>query len=52
MKKLIIIGAGGMGRTLYDMAQESIGYKTEFVIKGFMYEPDFGEGWRIYSFDS
>ena len=36
MKKLIIIGAGGMGRTLYDMAQESIGYKTEFVIKGFI----------------
>ena len=33
---LIIIGAGGMGRTLYDMAQESIGYKTEFVIKGFI----------------
>ena len=36
MKKLIIIGAGGMGRTLYDMAQESIVYKTDFVNKVFI----------------
>ena len=36
MKQLIIIGAGGMGRTLYDMAQESIGYGNEFLIKGFI----------------
>lgn len=36
MKNLIIIGAGGMGRTLYDMAIESIGYKSEYVIKGFI----------------
>lgn len=36
MKKLVIIGAGGMGRTLYDMAQESIGYEVEFLIKGFI----------------
>jgi sugar O-acyltransferase (sialic acid O-acetyltransferase NeuD family) len=36
MKNLIIIGAGGMGRTLYDMAHESIGYGTEFIIKGFL----------------
>ena len=36
MKKLIIIGAGGMGRTFYDMSRESVGYGTEFEIKGFI----------------
>lgn len=36
MKQLVIIGAGGMGRTLFDMAQESHGYKKDFVIKGFI----------------
>lgn len=36
MKKLIIIGAGGMGRTLYDIARESIGYDTEFTVAGFI----------------
>ena len=36
MKQLIIIGAGGMGRTLYDMARESVGFGTEYVIKGFI----------------
>lgn len=36
MKHLIIVGAGGMGRTIYDMARENAGYKKEFVIKGFV----------------
>ena len=36
MKHLVIIGAGGMGRTLYDMAKESIGYGVEYDIKGFI----------------
>ena len=36
MKTLVIIGAGGMGRTIYDIACESIGYGTEFEIKGFI----------------
>ena len=36
MKQLIIIGAGGMGRTFYDMARESIGYGTDYIIKGFI----------------
>ena len=36
MKQLIIIGAGGMGRTLFDIASESVGYGTEFRIKGFI----------------
>lgn len=36
MKNLIIIAAGGMGRTFYDIARESLGYGAEFVIKGFI----------------
>lgn len=36
MKNLIIIGAGGMGRTFYDLSRESIGYNEAFVIKGFI----------------
>lgn len=36
MKELIIIGAGGMGRTIFDIARESIGYEKEFKIKGFI----------------
>lgn len=36
MKNLIIIGAGGMGRTIYSNALESIGYGEKFVIKGFI----------------
>ncbi|HIZ87222.1 MAG TPA: acetyltransferase [Candidatus Coprenecus pullistercoris] len=36
MRQLIIIGAGGMGRVMYDMARESLGYGDEFVIKGYI----------------
>ena len=36
MKNLIIIGAGGMGKQLYFFAQACAGYKTEYVIKGFI----------------
>lgn len=36
MNQLIIIGAGGMGRTLYDTARESLGYGQSFIIKGFI----------------
>lgn len=36
MKNLIIIGAGGMGRTVFSNALESRGYGEEFVIKGFL----------------
>lgn len=36
MKKLVIIGGGGMGRTLYDNAKESIGYGSLFSVKGFI----------------
>lgn len=36
MKNLIIIGAGGMGRSVYDLALESKGYNDKFIIKGFI----------------
>lgn len=36
MNNLIIIGAGGMGRTMYDLARESIGYNDKYIIKGFI----------------
>ena len=36
MKQLIIVGAGGMGRTLYDMSRESTSFEKEYVIKGFV----------------
>lgn len=36
MKNLIIIGAGGMGRTFYDWVRESVGHGGMFVIKGFI----------------
>lgn len=36
MKNLIIIGAGGMGRTFYSNALESVGYGYKFVVKGFI----------------
>lgn len=36
MKRLIIIGAGGMGRTFYSNALECKGYGEIFLIKGFI----------------
>jgi sugar O-acyltransferase (sialic acid O-acetyltransferase NeuD family) len=36
MKDLIIIGAGGFGRSIYQIATESIGYNEDFVINGFI----------------
>ena len=36
MKNLLIIGARGFGREIYNLALESIGYGTEFTIKGFL----------------
>lgn len=36
MKNLIIIGAGGMGRTIYSNALECVGYGETFVVKGFI----------------
>ena len=36
MKQLVIIGAGGMGSTMFDMARESWGHEKEFVVKGFI----------------
>lgn len=36
MKELLIIGAGGMGRTIYDMAIENPGYNKDYIVKGFI----------------
>lgn len=36
MKHLIIVGAGGMGRSVYCIATGSLGYGSEFDIKGFI----------------
>ena len=36
MKNLIIVGAGGMGRSVYCIATGSKGYGTEFQVKGFI----------------
>lgn len=36
MKNLIIIGARGFGREVWGMAQNCVGYGSEFVLKGFL----------------
>lgn len=36
MKKLIIVGAGGMGRSVFCIATGSLGYGKDFMIKGFI----------------
>ena len=36
MKNLIIIGAGGMGRSIYNLALECEGYKKDYIVKGFL----------------
>ena len=33
---MIIVGAGGMGRTIYDMVMENPTLKKEYVVKGFI----------------
>ena len=40
MKQLLILGAGGMGKEILYTAQHSIGYGTEFVVKGFLDFPN------------
>ena len=36
MKNLIIIGAGGMGREIFDLAKICAGYNNDYIIKGFL----------------
>lgn len=36
IKNLYIVGARGFGREVFQLAKESIGYKSEFEIKGFL----------------
>lgn len=40
MKQLLILGAGGMGKEIYYTAKHSIGYGTDFVVKGFLDFPN------------
>lgn len=40
MKQLLILGAGGMGKDLYYTARHSIGYGTDFLVKGFLDYPN------------
>jgi sugar O-acyltransferase (sialic acid O-acetyltransferase NeuD family) len=40
MKKLVIIGAGGFGREVYDLSLNSVGYNDTFVVKGFLDDRD------------
>jgi len=36
MKELLIVGAGGFGREVYFLAQECVGYGSEFLISGYI----------------
>ena len=36
MKNLLIIGARGYGREIYNFAIDSKGYGTEFTVKGYL----------------
>ena len=36
MKQLLIIGARGWGREIYNMLPQCKGYGTEYVVKGFL----------------
>ncbi len=36
MKNLIIIGAGGYGREIYNLAKQTKSYNKEYIIKGFI----------------
>lgn len=48
MKQLLILGAGGMGKEIYYTAKHSIGYGTEFVVKGFLDFPNPEWNTKIY----
>ena len=49
MKQLIIVGAGGMGRSVYCIATGCIGYGTDFTVKGFLDDdPNSLDGFENY----
>ena len=49
MKNLLIIGARGWGREVYNMLPHCIGYETEFTVKGFLDDkPDALDGMPGY----
>ena len=46
MKNLIIIGTGGFALEVYEHAQNSLGYGSEYKIKGFIdYDNDNHRSW-------
>lgn len=50
MKNLLIIGAGGCGRDIHNMALECVGYETDFRIAGFLDDnPDGLNGYVGYA---
>jgi sugar O-acyltransferase (sialic acid O-acetyltransferase NeuD family) len=49
MKQLLIVGARGYGREVYNFAKECTGYGSDFAIKGFLDDkPDAFEGFSNY----
>lgn len=49
MKNLYIVGARGFGRSVYNLAKESIGYLSEFDIVGFLDDdPTVLDGYKGY----
>jgi len=48
MKQLLILGAGGMGKEMFYIAKSSLGYGTEFEIKGFLDFPNSDWNTDIY----
>lgn len=40
MRKLVIIGARGFGREIYNLATECEGYGKDFIVKGFLDDKD------------
>ena len=49
MKHLVIVGAGGYGREMYGAALDSLGYGTEFDVRGYLdARPDALAGFKGY----
>jgi len=36
MKQLVLLGAGGLGKEIYGVALQSVGYGVDFIVKGFL----------------
>ena len=47
MKQLVLLGAGGLGKEIYGVALQSVGYGVDFIVKGFL---DFPKGVGEYDY--